>query len=217
MCFSEKNVIFDLDGTIIDSASSIINSLEFAFKSYSNITVTNEFIGPPLLVIIKKIIQQYELSVPPEEVIQIFKDHYDNEGYKVCCLYSNAFEVLKQIKSEGFGLFIATNKRLIPTLKILSHFEIALLFDGVYSVDSHINSFSDKSEVLSNLLSVENLDKSNCIYIGDRYEDYLAAQYNSIDFYFANWGYKDKQKTLYPNVIKSFNDLHESIMSWAIL
>lgn len=187
-----KSVIFDLDGTLIDSQESILHSIKIALSDAgiaSKIPITKELVGPPLMDTLSKI---SGINHQPflNELAKKFKRHYDDAGYKGSIEYPGIGSLLKQLKSQGYSLYIATNKRLIPTQKIINHFSWNLTFSAAYCIDSNSERpFKNKAEMISALIANEGIDRTTAVYIGDRLEDQLAAAANGIRSIAIQWGY----------------------------
>ena len=185
------HVIFDLDGTLIDSAPSILKSVQSAFEAVG-LRPTKELepglIGPPLAETISNLLgnqDAHRLS----EVVECFKSHYDESGYRKSLVYEGVPDMMDTMSRQGVRLLVATNKRIRPTLKIMAHLDWAHRFDGVYALDYFDPPLGKKSEMLGRLLVDPGLDANELIYVGDRLEDALAAQENGIPFILVTWGY----------------------------
>jgi len=207
---AKYRVIFDLDGTLIDSSSSILSSLKTALHNASLSPIHPlgyNLIGPPLTQIISGILApQHHSRIP--EVIEFFKLHYDNHGYLGTTVYPGVIDVLVQLKQKNMEMYIATNKRITPTLKILNQFGLVEFFKDVYSLDCFKPSASNKSTMLSNIKNILNPPHSDFIYVGDRIEDAQAAYENKIHFYLASWGYGDAFEFINNQcILKSPSDL----------
>ncbi len=184
------NVIFDLDGTLIDSQPGIIASLKFALAQSGfshDLTPSQVPVGPPLLELIQSITNSHD-NTTIDPIISKFKEHYDHTGFRSSLLFDGVYYFLASLYYSDFNLFIATNKRLCPTLKILEYLSIAPFFKDVYAVDSSGIKFSSKSIMIKELIDAKQLSP-NIIYLGDRYDDYIAASDNSIPFCYPLWGY----------------------------
>ena len=210
-----NNIIFDLDGTLIDSSTSILESFANAFSSYSLEPIrpfSTDIIGPPLmetLSILSGISDKDVLNKLAEE----FKSHYDTCGYKKTIVFPGINEMLSRFKDSGIHMYIATNKRILPTTKIINYLKWNEMFEGVYSLDSFSAFASSKSEVLSKLVASNNLIKDNVIYIGDREEDKIAAIANHILFEMAAWGYdQTKENFIVKDKILTPKDLYNQIL-----
>jgi phosphoglycolate phosphatase len=113
-----------MDGTLIDSAHSILKSLEITIKKTGLSTViplTSHLIGPPLRETLKRLFGEQE-NVDLDCLISVFKDFYDTEGFKGSLIYPGVHDLLNQLNQSDISLYLATNKRLIPTLKIIEYF-----------------------------------------------------------------------------------------------
>ena len=212
-----NNIIFDLDGTLIDSAHSIIFCLNMAIKHcgyHVEKVLESGLIGPPLSETLSFITGE---SNPEKlaELINAFKIFYDEEGYKSSVPYDGIQEVLIKLKKIGLQIYIATNKRFIPTTKIIKHLHWDGIFEDIYTIDLHKDFSEDKESVLRKMQLDYQFDKKSVCYVGDRYEDYEAASKNEFNFIFVDWGYGASNKSPvnfihanYPNDL--FNILTQS-------
>ena len=187
---SSTNLIFDLDGTLIDSQPGIFKSLKFALADSglcNDLSPSQVPVGPALFDLIQSITNCSDRIII-DPIIAKFKHHYDSTGFRSSLLFDGVYDFLASFDKSNFNLFIATNKRYRPTLNILELFSINHFFKDVYSVDSLVPNFSSKAVMLSSLISNHSLC-SRTVYIGDRYDDYMAAHVNRIAFCYPLWGY----------------------------
>jgi len=196
-----KNYIFDLDGTLFDTAQDIIECFEYAFNTVLNNTIKLDrtIIGPSLADTVKKI-NPFASEEELAQVIRIFKQQYDNSSYPNTVFYKNVLPVLKSLKENNKLLFIATNKRIIPTLRILKQFKIEGYFTEIGTSDNYENC-PTKSEMLAKMIE-SNLIKDETCIIGDTSADIKAGIDTKIATYFVTYGYEAKEKLKYqPNYI----------------
>lgn len=202
-----KSIIFDLDGTLIDSAPSILAGFEHVLKVNSIeplVPLTSSLIGPPLIPTLKM------LGVVNDEtkLLQMagqFKDFYDHEACLLSQPYDAVDDGLKKLGEVGYELHIATNKRYIPTRNILKYLGWDGLFTSVYTLDKDGACFNSKSEMIERQLKDFGLSADQAVYVGDRSEDMEAAQNNQLGFVGVSWGYGEFPATV--KVIQSFNEL----------
>jgi phosphoglycolate phosphatase len=189
-----KNIIFDLDGTLIDSAEAILESLKRAFEITGNkpiLEMDTSLIGPPLVETIVKLLGTNELyRITP--ILNEFKLYYDEYGFKQSTYFVGIPELLNELVSNGHYLYIATNKRFIPTNKILNYFKWEKYFLQFYTLDTFNPNVKSKTELLTKILDLNNFKLADTIYVGDRNEDDIAAKYNNLNFMMAKWGYEKK-------------------------
>lgn len=187
------DAIFDLDGTLVDSAPSILLCLAEALASQGfapMVPLSPLVIGPPLNETLRNISGCAD-DKTIAAMAATFVEHYDVSGYRQTQVFAGVEAMLHDLKAAGLRLHIATNKRLRPTQLILSHLGWNELFCAVYALDLRNPSFTSKGETLDALLQAEEIDKTEAIYIGDRVDDWNAARANALPFIAAVWGYRD--------------------------
>lgn len=132
------SVIFDLDGTLVDSASGILLSFAEAFSSLGvkpKGPLSSDVIGPPLWATMCQLADSddpYEI----EPLICAFKAHYDSTGYKETLAYASSKSLLTHLAQFQLPIFLATNKRKTPTDRIIDMLEWRTFFKEIYSLDS---------------------------------------------------------------------------------
>lgn len=188
-----KNLIFDLDGTLINSKKGIINSLYESFlRNKVEILIPKKeiIIGPPLDETIR-ICNKKLTSKEVESIKNNFKEIYDDKLFALLQVYENVELLLQILKRNNIQIFIGTNKRYIPTKKILKFLSWDNFFKEVYAIDKFDIPYKNKTQMLENLLINENINGDETLYIGDRYSDFIASKKNKISFIGADWGGSD--------------------------
>jgi phosphoglycolate phosphatase len=186
-----KNIIFDLDGTLIDSAPSILSTLTDTLSCHGFKPIINldaRIIGPPLDVVIEKVIGSNDLRII-QPLIDTFKIKYDSFGYKETVVFPGVNQLLKELNQLNIPIYIATNKRLKPTRLIIEHLGWSSLFKSIYALDCVLPAHLNKGKMLAQSLQDIGGMPQNIAYVGDKYEDGLAADTNSLPFIKACWGY----------------------------
>jgi phosphoglycolate phosphatase len=181
-------ITFDLDGTLIDSRLSTIESLQYALeKNHIKLEedkINSISIGPTLDNILKDILPEpfHKLH---ECVKEDFKNYYDNIAYKEITPFKNIENLINELVFSGAVLAIITNKRSTPTLKIIKHLGWSKSFKEVISIDK-----SQKNEIKETLLiEYVQSNRGKHVYVGDTEADMSAASAAAIPFYGVMWGY----------------------------
>ena len=195
MRISEHNLIFDLDGTLFDSAPEILLCLKKALE-LNNIDIKDNLnksiIGPPLKETLKNLVQKKD-TFKIDKIIENFIELYDSDYCYKTKLYKGVQETLKILKKKK-NLMLITNKRIAPTEKMLKNAKIIKLFDNYFSVDPNNQSKKDKSTLISKTIKDYKINPKNTVYIGDTMGDFFASKKNNIKFVFAGWGYGEYVK-----------------------
>jgi len=186
-----RHILFDLDGTLIDSAPAILASYRDAFAQAGIepvVPIDADIVGPPLL----ETLQILSGSHDPALVARLadgFKASYDSEGYRQTAAYPGVGTMLQRLGAAGLQLSIATNKRIHPTRLILEHLGWLGHFDHIYALDLFTPRLPDKAAMIRRLMADHALPDHRSVYIGDRSEDGESADANGLPFIAATWGY----------------------------
>jgi phosphoglycolate phosphatase len=185
------HIIFDFDGTLIDSSPAILETLGAVLHARGIAParpLDRALIGPPLHATLQACTGITDKQVL-EELADDFRKRYDTEGLYATQAYEGTAAVLQQLMAAGSRLHIATNKRQRPTLLLLAHFGWESWFRSVYCVDSHEPPYASKGQMLLAQVREQKLDPGDTIYIGDTRHDEVAAAQAGLPFIAAGWGY----------------------------
>jgi phosphoglycolate phosphatase len=186
-----ETVIFDLDGTLVDSASAILESFAAAFRALSLeplVPLTSSIIGPPLQQTLEKLSGTHNQEIV-QNLSEVFKSHYDTVGYKETRAFEGIEALLSSVNNAGLAVFVATNKRHKPTRQIIDLLRWGGYFKAVYSLDTVQPTAQTKAELITCLVRDFNLNPAMTLYVGDRDEDGVAAEHAGVAFLQASWGY----------------------------
>jgi phosphoglycolate phosphatase len=167
-------LIFDLDGTLIDSKPEIISTYQKVFKQVppqTDTQVSELDFGQPLMRLLGAL---YTDETEKQAARNLFLELYDNSSYENTPLYEQVVEILRYLKSKQYPLFIATNKRLSPTLRILKAKAIDVFFTEVMANEMQPGIIITKSDMLFYLKQKYEMEEA--YMIGDTYVDVTSAQ-----------------------------------------
>ena len=195
------NIIFDLDGTLIDSAPGVLSCLKEAVEKaeikIDRTKLNQELIGPPLATMLT------ELS-PSEDreklnlAIQTFRHIYDSDPTVGCTPFPQAILLLEKLRLHNKRLFIATNKPRKPALALIDQLNLGS-FDAVFTPDMEKGKCFTKTELLQMLISRFNLNQARSVMIGDAISDMTSAQSAGIKRGAVLWGYERNKERLISN------------------
>ena len=208
-----RHFLFDLDGTLIDSAPSILECYREILNNFSikpKLPLENNLIGPPLGATLRLIsgVSDEKLIA---EMTAAFKTHYDTTGVEQSIAYPGIDELLQKLHTQNHKLYIVTNKRIAAARKIIDFLNWPAYFAGVYAQDAFNPSLPSKAAVIGHVLSTHRISKTDALYIGDRIEDGEAAHANGLKFAWVTWGYGDPDSDLHslinPEIVRDPGEL----------
>ena len=184
-------VLFDFDGTLIDSAPGILASFEAALRATGRapaVPLAPSLIGPPLAKTVATLIG-HDDPAAVQPVVDAFRADYDTVGYRATKVYEGVVAMLDGLAEAGIALHIVTNKRIAPTRRILEHLGWTARFTGIYALDALEPAAPHKPALVAEVLRRERLAAARCWMVGDSAEDRRSAETNGLRFFAAAWGY----------------------------
>ncbi len=188
---TQRTLVFDLDGTLIDSAPSILQGYAAAFAATGltpHRAFTADLVGPPLRMTLKQILGRSD-EAALDALVEAFKRFYDTEGFRASQVYEGIDSLLGELSAKSAPLYLATNKRWHPTQLILEHLGWTQHFRAAHALDGPQSPAANKGALLRWMVSAYGLQASECLYVGDRDEDSEAAEAAGMPFQRVPWGY----------------------------
>lgn len=205
----KKAIIFDMDGTLVDSSVTIVNAINYVRKNLDLEEMQRE-------LILEKVNDPhlnpaeffYEVPAFTEEHEAWFSNYYTENHEQELQLYDGIIQLLKNLKEKGFVLAIATNAYRASTLESLSHLKVLEYFDSIACYDD-VPKGKPSPDMLEKNLKDLNVSTNECIFVGDSKRDLLAAEALSMDYTMINWGFSD-----YEDAIHSVTKLEEKLLDF---
>ena len=189
-------ILFDVDGTLIDSAPGILNTLEEVFtKMGVDVTHMNlrRYLGPPLR---KSFGEHFSDPAKIEEATELYRESYREKGSHEGTAYPGAAEMLRRLKEAGFVLCTATSKPTVVVTPILEEQGLAPYFDfigGASMDEARVNKDDVIRYVLEeNCISEE--EKPSVIMVGDREHDVYGAKKTGLSVIGVLYGYGSREE-----------------------
>jgi phosphoglycolate phosphatase len=189
-------ILFDLDGTLLDSLPGITFSVREAFRMVGLLepkTDLRSLLGPPIREILARAVQTDDPALI-DLLEQAFRVSYDSEGWRKTSCFAGAKETLGMMQEAGYRLFVVSNKPRHISLKILEREGLLPLFEQIYTRDSRAPACT-KSEMLQIFLSEYDVPSRDCLMVGDTMEDAIAAAASGIGFACMTHGYGELTPT----------------------
>jgi phosphoglycolate phosphatase len=184
-------ILFDLDGTLLDSIPGIEYSVRAAFAAAGldgREIDLRPHIGPPIRTILSHVAKTEDAALL-DTLERAFRASYDTAGWRKTPCFPGVVEVLAALKAGGHRLFVVSNKPRHVSVKILEMQGIAGQFEQIYTRDSATPPYASKARMLEAILSDHRLEAADCVMVGDTMEDASAAALYKIAFIFMEHGY----------------------------
>lgn len=187
------NLLFDLDGTLVDSSADIIHCLDraYAAASYpSPVKIDRSFIGPPLNELIRLV--SPGISLREAEAVQgHFRTCYDKSSLDRTIFMEGARDALELLKALKRKMYLVTNKPKKPTEIILKNLKIDCFCD-IITPDVQPGRTLSKPEMVAFVMKKWGLDNRSTGMVGDTAHDVHAARENGIISIIVSNGYGDE-------------------------
>ena len=187
-----KTVIFDLDGTLLNTLLDLKESTNYALRQFGYPERTLEeiryFVGNGVRKLIERAVPENCENV--EECLDVFKKHYEKNMYNNTVSYNYIETMLKTLKSEGIKLGVVSNKFDLAVKELCKKY-----YDGL--VDIAIGQGGDvlpKPSPFGVYKAMKELgaDKASTIYVGDSEVDVQTAQNANISCIGVTWGFRGR-------------------------
>lgn len=126
-----------------------------------------------------------------ERIVEDFTAHYDSRGCLQALPFRGVEETLSTLASRGARLFVLTNKRWLPTDKMLRHLSWATFFTGVQTLDLEAPALPSKAAAAEVLCARFGIEPAAALLVGDTGEDHAVALARGFHFVHAAYGYGD--------------------------
>ncbi len=183
-------VIFDLDGTLLDTSEGIFRSVGYVIKSSNLPAITDDvmrtFIGPPIQ---RSFARVYDL--PQEEAdtyADMFRNRYKDHDLLLARPYEGMTEAIKALRDAGIKTAVATYKRQDYAQKLLRHFGFDRITDAIFGSD--VAGKLSKKDIIENAItSLKVTDHGRVVMVGDSDNDAIGAKEINVPFVAVTYGF----------------------------
>lgn len=180
------SIIFDFDGTLINTNDVIIEAWQHTYRYYGMDEPPIEHItgcfGEPLLITMAREFP----DVDPEESAQVYRNRQNEKAEELVSLFDDIPELLQALKRKNYKLGIVTSRTRESTLRYLERFGIERYFDGIVTCDDTHKHKPDPEPVLSGLEKL-GTDAEKALMIGDSSFDMKSANNAGVKTVLVGW------------------------------
>lgn len=215
-----ESVLFDLDGTLVDTRPGIEYALREAIAVVMphkkvDIPDLRTIIGPPIHDVLKKAVPDID-NTTLDELERRFRSTYDSVGWQKCSVYDGVVDTMSRIAQRKIESFVVTNKRIEPTLRILERLQLRVYFDEVVSWDSGARPYASKVEMVGYVIEKYHLKSETMLLVGDSIDEAQAAKASGARFAAVAYGYGNvhtQNEWQKDYILHKFSDLLEIVSS----
>lgn len=186
-----QTILFDLDGTLTDSAPGILNSVRHACQKMAlevpEEAILRRFLGPPLPDSFREYLHLQEEDTA--RAVSAFREYYPKRGIFENEVYPGIPELLADLKKAGKRVVMATSKPEDFARRIMEHFSLESYFDAICGATMD-ETRTDKGEVIAYALQTAGITQlQGVVMVGDREHDVKGAARNGLPCIGAVYGY----------------------------
>ncbi|HVV96371.1 MAG TPA: HAD hydrolase-like protein [Rhodanobacteraceae bacterium] len=183
-------VLFDLDGTLIDSEPGITACLAHAFEQIGAPLPPREilrtWIGPPFRQTFPSVLGDDEARIVA--AIDHYRDRFEDVGWSEHAIYDGIPELIAALAARGDALAVVTTKPESQARRIVEHFAFGAAFARVYGPDDR-HAHRPKSAMIADALADFGARAEHATMIGDRHFDIEGARANGVRGLGVSWGF----------------------------
>lgn len=193
----KKAVIFDLDGTLLNTLDDLADSTNYALSKFGYPTRTIEevrqFVGNGVAKLIERAIPEGKNNPNFEKCLSIFKENYAQNMYNKTAPYNGIIEMLSNLKSKGIKIAVVSNKFDLAVKELCKkYFEGFIDFAAGENEAQGIKKKPAPGTVLS-VLNEFNFAPEDAVYVGDSDVDIMTAKNSKMPCISVTWGFRDKK------------------------
>lgn len=206
---SINTILFDLDGTLIDTNELIIASFKYTFQQYGmplSREQAIEFIGPPLTDSFRSVAETPEKAT---EMVNMYREHNIRNHDSYVTTFPHVIETLRRLHKEGLKLGIVTTKAWQTVDKGMNVTNIHSFFDTVITLDDVNQAKPHPEPVLKAMKRLNAQTAESTLMIGDNSHDIEAGHHAGVKTAGVAWSLKGKEKLQTYRPTYMFDDLSD--------
>ena len=193
----KKTVIFDLDGTLLNTLDDLADSTNYALSKFGYPTRTIEevrqFVGNGVAKLIERAIPDGKNNPNFEKCLSIFKENYAQNMYNKTAPYNGIIEMLSNLKSKGIKIAVVSNKFDLAVKELCKkYFEGFIDFAAGENESQGIKKKPAPDTVIS-VLNEFNFAPEDAVYVGDSDVDIMTAKNSKMPCISVTWGFRDEK------------------------
>ena len=190
-----KTVIFDLDGTLLDTLEDLTDAVNYALEAYKmplrTIEEVRNFVGNGVRKLMLQAVPDGEKNPSFEEIFSLFKEYYGEHCNDKTGPYKGILELMEELRKQGYVMGIVSNKidsavKELNSMYFADYIQVAIgEKEGVQRKPAPDTVFAALQEL--------GMEKETAIYIGDSEVDLATARNAGIPCISVLWGFRERE------------------------
>ena len=190
-----KAIVFDLDGTLLDTLTDLAASTNYALRSCGmpehSIDDVRRFVGNGVCMLMTRAVPDGENNPRFDEAFSVFRQHYMQHCLDTTCPYPGIMDALARLKEKGMMLAIVSNKMQVATEELRQHF-FSQYIDVAIGESAAIRK-KPAPDTVNEALCLLGISHDEAIYVGDSDVDIDTARAAMMPCASVLWGFRDRQ------------------------
>ena len=211
-----KAVIFDLDGTILNTLDDLADSVNYALSYFGfpvrTIDEVREFVGNGIKNLILRAVPKGTSEQTAEKVLDCFKSYYKEHSAVKTKAYDGINECLLKLKQNGIKIAVVTNKAHFAAVPLCDMYFPGLI-DVVIGEREGVRKKPHPDTVIQAMESI-GVVSSDCVYVGDSDVDIDTAKNSGMPCISVTWGFRSRDFLLdngATTIVDTIEQLYDSV------
>lgn len=189
-----KNVIFDMDGTILNTLDDLCDSVNFMLSEcgYDSVTLdeVRGFVGNGVKLLVKRALKKDVCDDEFDRCMSVFSAHYDKNKENKTAPYDGILDLMRELKGMGIGMAVVSNKYDAAVKELTNRLFGEYIEVAIGESESvRPKPLPDGVKLAMDMLGAKNYDT---VYIGDSDVDYMTAFNSDLPFIGVTWGFREE-------------------------
>lgn len=212
-----KAVIFDMDGTILNTLEDLKNATNYSLRQFGmperSLEEVRMFVGNGIRKLVERAVPSGTSEEKIAQVFDVFLEYYEIHSADNTSPYPGILELVEKLKESGIKTAVSTNKADVPAQELGREY-----FNGIFDL---IVGQQDGLKVkpapdsVNKILSILDIQKKDAIYIGDSDVDVQTAKNSGLDFIGVSWGFRGREfleKNGAKNIVDNANEILDLVI-----
>lgn len=212
-----KAVIFDMDGTILNTLEDLKNATNYSLRQFEmperSLEEVRMFVGNGIRKLVERAVPAGTPKEKIDQILDVFLEYYEIHSADNTSPYPGILELVEKLKKSGIKTAVSTNKADVPAQELGREY-----FNGIFDL---IVGQQDGLKVkpapdsVNKILSILDIQKKDAIYIGDSDVDVQTAKNSGLDFIGVSWGFRGREfleKNGAKNIVDNANEILDLVI-----